>query len=224
MNTFTVPLGYWQKACEDMDYPLACVCPDNKFMWVNQAFERMLGYSSAELAGKTWMSITEQQYVGGDLASVEAVISGRISHYTMSKNYINKRGGVVPVELTVHRFPESPIENLICFIVESPPTKATKPELDQVEKNLLKVIEELRSRIDENEKGIKINMGNRTTNETNTVGGDNIGRDKNSDSAIKILGTVMCVMAIAIAWMFYYITVANKAEMPKQPTELVVPK
>lgn len=207
-----------------MDYPLACVCPDNKFLWVNQAFERMLGYSSAELTGKTWMSITEQQYVGGDLASVEAVISGRISHYTMSKNYVHKRGFVVPVELTVHRFPESPVENLICFIVEAPPTKATKPELDQVEKNLLKIIDELRERIEQNEKGVSVNVGNKTNTNTSTAGGDNVGRDKNSDASIKILGTVMCVMAVAIAWMFYYITVANKVEMPKHPTELVTPK
>jgi len=224
MNNYIVPLGYWQKACEEMDYPLACVCPDNKFLWVNQAFERMLGYSSAELAGRTWMSITEQSFVGGDLASVEAVISGRISNYTMSKNYIHKRGHMVSVELTVHRFPESSVENLVCFIVEAPPTRATKPELDEVEKNLMKIIHVLEERINENEKGISISMGNRNDSVSNSGSGDNVGRDKNSDSAIKILGGVMCVMVVMGIWMFYYITVASKAEMPNAPPQIEVIK
>lgn len=245
-ETYNVPEGYWQAACEDMDYPLACVCPNNTFMWVNSAFEKLLGYSVAELYGKTWMSITEQKYVGGDLASVHAVVSGKITHYTMSKNYIHKRGFVVPVELTVRRFPMSAIEDLVCFIAEAPPTKATKPELDQVEQNLLTIIEELKLRVDHNERGINISMGNRDSGNTSTntnnsnsstnAGGDNVGRNKNSnsssnnnsnsnsnsDTAIKIMGTGFCIMAVAITWIFYYISVANKPEMPQAPPKVNV--
>lgn len=214
--TYDVPMGYWQKACEEVDYPLACVCPDSKFMWVNSAFERLLGYSVAELFSRTWMSITEQKDVGGDLASVQAVISGKISHYTMSKNYIHKRGHVVPVDLTVRRFPSSAVEDIVCFIVEAPPTKATKPELDQVEQQLMQKIEELEKRISHNEKGISISMGNRDV----TSGGDYTGRDKNNDNTIKVMGVGLAVMAIAMIWAFYYITVANKPEMPKNPPNI----
>ena len=217
---YDVPLGYWQRTCEEIDYPLACVCPNNKFMWVNSAFERLTGYSVAELFNTTWMSITDQNDVGGDLASVQAVINGKITHYTMSKNYRHKRGYLVPVDLTVRRFPINRMEELVCFIVEAPPSKATKPELDQVEQNLTRIIEDLRARIEKNEKGINISMGNRDSGNNNNVTGDFTGRDKNSDSAIKVLGISLAVMAISMIWMFYYITTSNKSEMPQQPPNI----
>jgi len=66
----TVPDEWWREACEVVSHPMAAVQPaDNTFIWVNQAFERLVGYSRAELREKTWMSITVQEDVGGDLAS-----------------------------------------------------------------------------------------------------------------------------------------------------------
>lgn len=217
--SYSVPAGYWQQTCEDIDYPLACVSTSNKFIWVNSAFERLTGYSVAELFDHTWMSITDQKDVGGDLESVEAVITGKITHYTMSKDYRHKRGHLVPVDLTVRRFPTSRVDDLICFIVECPPAKATKPELDQVELSLNKKIDDLNKKIEHNEKGISIIMGNKDGGHNHNIGGDYSGRDKinNSDSAIKILGISLGVVAIVIAWLFYYITVANKDVNPTPP-------
>jgi PAS domain S-box-containing protein len=198
-----IPLLFWKELCQEADYPMACVDSDNKFVWVNTAYERLLGYSIIEITGKTWMSVTDQNDVGGDLASVAAVIDGLIPQYTMSKNYVHKRGYKVPVDLTVRRFPESAAETMMYFRVETPPAKANRSELQELKETIMYRINKLEN--------------NTTTNTGNT------GRDRNSDTAIKVLASAFAVMVLGIAWLFYYVVIAHNGTTPKPPSQEIRP-
>lgn len=213
-----IPPEFFKSLCTDIDYPLACVDPDSKFQWVNHAFERLVGYSVVELIGKTWMSITKQADVGGDLAGVEEVIAGKISEYRMEKAYLHKRGHEVPIELTVRRWPINPVEHLVYFRVETPPQRATRPELDQVHNELLGIIGDLRIRVSDAEikaaEKVRIEMGDRWRD------GDKTGRDKttNDVSMIKYMMAAVGVLAAVVAWMAYYVATMGTNTTPVPPT------
>lgn len=188
---------------------MACGGPDNRFVLVNSAFERLLGYSSAELNGRTWMDITVQRDVGGDLASVEAVIEGRIDAYSLEKDYLHKRGRAIPVQLTVRRYPRASHLPLLYFSVEAPVSTITRPEVLSLERDLR---EELKRLAQELQKGVNVNVGD-------NVGGDKVGNDKssNSDASIKVIAGALVAISMIVAWLFYYVaTVANRAA-PQPP-------
>lgn len=195
---------------------MGCVDPENRFVLVNTAFERLLGYSSVELAGRHWMEITSQRDVGGDLASHEAVIDGRIDTYTLEKDYVHKRGRSIPVVLTVRRFPRAPHLPLLYFSVEAPLSTITRPEMVSLEQDLRAEIAKLSKSFDSRIKdGVHVNMGDQ-----DTIGGDKIGRDKNSDMAIKIIAGSLVAISMTVAYLFYYVaTVANRTE-PKPPSNI----
>lgn len=188
---------------------MACVGPDNRFVLVNSAFERLLGYSSAELSGRTWMDVTVQGDVGGDLASVEAVIEGRIDTYSLEKDYLHKRGRAIPVQLTVRRYPRASHLPLLYFSVEAPVSTITRPEVLSLERDLR---EELKKLAHELQKGVNVNVGD-------NVGGDKVGNDKNSDSALKYMAGALVAIALVVAWLFYYVaTVANRTTPSPPPS------
>lgn len=155
------------------------------------------------------MSVTDQRDVGGDLASVHSVIEGKIPQYTMSKNYVHKRGHKVSVDLTVRRFPDSALEQLAYFRVESPPARATKPELEEVRETLMCRIQNLEAEI--NRGKVAVNVG------SEFVGGDKIGRDKNSDASIKVIASVLGVVAVTVAWLIYYVATSVTNTAPEKP-------
>lgn len=209
----SIPLEYFREAWEDADHPMACVDPDNRFVMVNSAFERLLGYSSAELNGKPWMEITVQRDVGGDLASVEAVIEGRIDTYTLEKDYLHKRGRAIPVVLTVRRFPRASHLPLLYFSVEAPLSTITRPEMVSLERDLRAEIAKLSKSFDSRLKdGVHVNMGDQ-----DTIGGDKVGRDKNSDAAIKVVAGALVAISISVAWLFYYVASVANREAPQPP-------
>lgn len=195
---------------------MACVSPDNCFVLVNTAFERLLGYSSAELAGKTWMEVTVQKDVGGDLASVEAVIDGKIDTYTLEKDYLHKRGLAIPVVLTVRRFPRASHIPLLYFSIEAPVSTITRPEVLSLERDLRVELNKLAKQIQQS--GVNVNVGDK-------VGGDKVGNDKisNSDAAIKLIAGALVAISLIVAWLFYYVaTVANR-DTPQPPPSVEIP-
>lgn len=187
---------------------MACIDQHNCFVLVNTAFERLLGYSSAELCGKTWMEFTDQHDVGGDLASVEALVDGRINSYTIEKDYIHKRGRRIPVVLTVRRFPRESHLPLLYLSKEAPVSTITRPEMLSLERELRAEIAKLSKRLKD---GVHVNMGDK-------IGGDKVGRDKNSDAAIRLIAGALVAVSLIVAWLFYYVaTVANHTD-PKPPS------
>lgn len=114
-----VPRDWWVEACRRVNHPLACVGRDNRFIWINDAWSRLLGYAPSELYEKTWIDITSTEDVGGGMQAVLEVINGGRDEYYLEKSYLRKDGSELPVAITVHRFPISSPEPLICFIVEA---------------------------------------------------------------------------------------------------------
>lgn len=214
-----IPNEFWRSFCEDADYPMACIDRNNQFVWANIAYQKLLGYSIAELTGRTWMSITDQEYVGGDLASVQALLHGKISSYTMFKKYIHKRGFDVPIQLTVTRFPRSATEELLFFQKEASPPAVDEYMLEELEKKLTKSIEDIQQQIKDTNKGVNIVNDNRDNGDT-WQGGDKVGRDKltNSDLTIRYLIGGLVIIAVTVSWAFYYLSTTQNGTKPVPPS------
>ena len=77
------------------------VSPDYRFLRCNEAFCRFLGYTEAELLGRTFLEVTypEDQQVG--LAEIRALVAGDVERAQVVKRYVRKDGRVVVGELTM---------------------------------------------------------------------------------------------------------------------------
>jgi PAS domain S-box-containing protein len=207
MSHEKIPLEYFREAWEDVNHPMACVDRDNKFIRVNLAFEKMLGYSNAELEYRTWMEFTSISDVGGDLASVKSILDGHSLSYQLEKDYVHKKGHRVPVVLTVRRYPRASHIDFLYFNVEAPIASATRVELRDLEmlhKNQVSELEKRLREIEESQKGgVRVEAGNTTTT--------------NSDASIKMLSGVMAVIAMSLIWIAYYITTSQRTQQPVAP-------
>jgi PAS domain S-box-containing protein len=213
-----IPHEFFRHAWQNAEHPLACVGVDNRFVLVNEAFEQLVGYSNAELREMTWMDITVQADVGGDLASVNEVLTGRSTHYRLSKRYVHKRGHTVPVELIVRRFPQMLTTDIAYFSVEAPKMKPTREELDDFQDRVNKVIKQMGDQIDENDhrdhSGYSVNIGD------NWRDGNKAGRDMDSASSLRVMAGVLGVIAVAVIWMVYYLTTMNNGTPPSHPPSI----
>jgi len=78
---------------------LGLVAPNGRWIAVNQALCRLLGYSAEELMQGAFQEITLPEDLAEDLARVEDCLKGRMQAYTLQKRYIRKDGAVVPAQL-----------------------------------------------------------------------------------------------------------------------------
>lgn len=80
---------------------MALVGLDGRWLKVNDALCRIVGYSEAELLPKTFQDITHPDDLDADLGFVRQVLAGEIKTYQMEKRYFHKLGYVVWVLLSV---------------------------------------------------------------------------------------------------------------------------
>ncbi|MEK6663055.1 MAG: EAL domain-containing protein [Pseudomonadota bacterium] len=80
---------------------IAQVAPDGRWLRVNQRLCDIVGYSEAELLGKTFQDITYPDDLDTDLEYVRQMLAGEIRTFTMEKRYIRKDGALVWINLTV---------------------------------------------------------------------------------------------------------------------------
>jgi PAS domain S-box-containing protein len=71
---------------------MAMVAPDGRWLRVNDALTRLLGYGREELLDLTFQDLTHPDDLERDLDAVHDVLAGRISWYHMEKRYIRKDG------------------------------------------------------------------------------------------------------------------------------------
>ena len=74
---------------------------DGRYLLVNEALCRMIGYSEAELLATTFQAITHPDDLETDLEYVRRLVAGEITHYHMEKRYVRRDGGFLPVLLSV---------------------------------------------------------------------------------------------------------------------------
>lgn len=150
--TTDIPEAWWRLACEVIPHGLGCVDLDNRFLWVNHEYCRLVGWSQAELIGRTWMSITADDDVGGDLKSVENLKDDHDSRssYTLHKRYKHRDGHLVPVSLYVHTFTEAGTIKLFVACAEA--TMSSAEFVRDVEKRMHRELESLRLDLDQIQK------------------------------------------------------------------------
>jgi PAS domain S-box-containing protein len=137
-TTRKVPDNWWRSACEVVVHPLCCVNDSDHFVWLNHAWEELLGYSRLELCGRTagtgkrWQDITHPEDLGHDEIDVEAMLAGDIQRFSKSKRFIAKNGDDIPVIIHVNRFPNG-FENFVCFIGEAMPAGLTHEDIQHLQ-------------------------------------------------------------------------------------------
>jgi PAS domain S-box-containing protein len=80
---------------------IAHVSLDGRFLHVNQRLCAITGYEHDDLVQRTFQEITHPEDLEADLAQVERVIRGEITHYSMEKRYFCKNGSTVWINITV---------------------------------------------------------------------------------------------------------------------------
>lgn len=79
----------------------ALVRPDGRFLKVNRALCRIVGYTEAELLATDFQSITHPEDLQTDLSLAGQAFRGEIDHYHMEKRYFHKQGNVIWILLSV---------------------------------------------------------------------------------------------------------------------------
>jgi len=79
---------------------IALAGPDRTLLRVNRALCDMLGYSEAELTGKSFLDFTHPDDVASNLDLFDRSQTGEIAGYRLIKRYLHRNGGVVWVSLT----------------------------------------------------------------------------------------------------------------------------
>ena len=88
-------------AFETSGIGMALVAPDGRWLKVNTALCKMVGYSEAELMKKTFQDITYFDDLTEDLEYVNQMLKGEIQSYHMEKRYIHKDGHIIWILLSV---------------------------------------------------------------------------------------------------------------------------
>ncbi|MDB6083292.1 MAG: hypothetical protein JWN43_1173 [Gammaproteobacteria bacterium] len=79
----------------------AMVSPDGRWLLVNQALCRIIGYSAEELLNTTFQALTHPDDLDRDLQFVHEMLDGKRTYYEMEKRYLDKAGQTVWILLSV---------------------------------------------------------------------------------------------------------------------------
>lgn len=80
---------------------MALVSPEGRFIQVNRALCRILGYSETELLARDFQSVTLHEDLEIDLKQVGRLLDGEIDHYQIEKRYRHKQGHAIWAQLSV---------------------------------------------------------------------------------------------------------------------------
>lgn len=90
----------FRKVFEQGPTGIAIVGLDYRWVAVNAAVCRMLGYTEAELSKLTFVDVTHPGDIDADVELAEKLARGEIPSYKMEKRYITKSGDVLWINLT----------------------------------------------------------------------------------------------------------------------------
>jgi diguanylate cyclase (GGDEF)-like protein/PAS domain S-box-containing protein len=88
-------------AFENAALGIALASPDGRWLRVNPAFERLTGYTQAELHAQDCHRITYPEDVPGDIELQQKLLAGESSVAQREKRFVHKLGHVVWVQVTV---------------------------------------------------------------------------------------------------------------------------
>src|SRR5436190_4990543 len=99
-----MPRGWeagFQNAFDQAAIGMALLGLDGRWLRVNPALCKVLGYSEQELLATDFQTVTHPEDLDADLSYVRQMLSQKIRSYQMEKRYLNKAGQVVWVLLSV---------------------------------------------------------------------------------------------------------------------------
>ena len=68
---------------------------NGKLFRVNPRLCQLLGYTEAELRGRTFQELTHADDLSGNMNAIDLLLAGRAEHVTVEKRYVRKDGGIV---------------------------------------------------------------------------------------------------------------------------------
>jgi PAS domain S-box-containing protein len=93
--------SYFKDVFNAASIGMAIVSPDGKWLRVNEALPKIVGYTERELMKKTFQEITHPDDLETDLHFVEEMLIGKRTKYFLEKRYLHKDGHIVYVGLSV---------------------------------------------------------------------------------------------------------------------------
>jgi diguanylate cyclase (GGDEF)-like protein/PAS domain S-box-containing protein len=115
----------------DAGHGMALVGKDGRFLIVNPAFCRILGYSQDEMRGRSFLDITHKEDLAESIRAYDRMRSGAISQAEMEKRYVRKDGSIVWVQLNVSWVRDeagTPVHQ-VCQVQDITARKAAEAEL-----------------------------------------------------------------------------------------------
>ena len=117
---------------------IAHVGLDGQFLWVNQKFCDIVGYTQAEITTKTFLEITHAEDIDKDKRYKHQLLVGEIQSYTLEKRYLCKGNSIVWVKLTVSlaRQSSGELDYFIKVIEDISERKRAEQELEAARERL----------------------------------------------------------------------------------------
>ncbi len=123
---------------------IALVAPNGRWLRVNDALCKIVGYSSDELTKLTFQNITFPEDLSKSLYLDQELIEGRIDHYYLDKRYVRKDGEIIWISIGVTK-QVTMDGSLDCFIAIVENIQARKV----AEASLAALHRDLEKRVDE---------------------------------------------------------------------------
>jgi PAS domain S-box-containing protein len=128
----------FQKAFSNAAIGMALVGTDGRWLKVNRALCRLVGYTANQLLARNFQDITHPEDLEADLGFLRQLLAGEISSYQMEKRYIHRHGHMIWVQLNVSLVadPEQRPLYLIAQIQDITARKAAQDELERWARDL----------------------------------------------------------------------------------------
>lgn len=217
MPTSKFGIDWWYAAASQNPDPIAFVGLDDRFVWCNTAWCKLLGYSVEEICRLRWQDVTNLPDVGADEASVLDIKEHDVTEYYLEKQYVRKTGGEkIDIALYVHRHPEygdqqgyvvfarslSSVDGVNAlrkeFIEWQTAVLALKSAVSKYDKETTEM-GDIKERLIRNEAILHTMLNNSGSKNSVSIGGDMVGRDKSNvptHAILFLIGAIVIITAI----------------------------
>jgi PAS domain S-box-containing protein len=116
---------------------VAHIAPDGRWLRVNGALCRILGYPADELLAKSFQDVTYRDDLAADLVQVELMCDGKLDSYDLEKRYLRKDGAIIWAKKTVScvRKGDGSIDYFVGVIEDISARKQAEKELRENEEH-----------------------------------------------------------------------------------------
>ena len=112
---------------------MCLVTPEGRYEEVNQALCDFFAYDAETLKTKTWQELTAGETLDRDLRKAEEMLTGRIDHYRLTKQYIHADGHLIWADLSVSclRDAHGQVEYFVSQIIDITAEVRTRAQVAQ---------------------------------------------------------------------------------------------